>query len=63
MYIAIRIIVSYESEYTYYPIVFSLDVPLDMVHLLQSNYQWCAGASTILKIRAGSLLQLLSGPR
>ena len=43
MYIAIRIIVSYESAYTYYPIVFSLNVPLDMVHLLQSNYQWCAG--------------------
>ena len=41
-YVAIHIVVSYESASTYYHLLSSLNVPVDMVHPLQSNYQWCA---------------------
>ena len=48
MYLAICIIVSYKSACTYYPFLSSLDIPLDMVHLLQSNYWWCVGLALYL---------------
>ena len=34
MYIAIRIVVSYESACTNYPLLSSLDFPVDMIHPL-----------------------------
>ena len=48
MYIAICITVSYESTCMHYPFVSLFDVQLDMVHLLQSNYRWCAGLALYL---------------
>ena len=48
MYIAIRITVSYEFTCMHYPFLSSFDIPLDMVHQLQSNYQWCAGLALYL---------------
>ena len=34
MYVAIRIVVSYESACMYYPLLSPLNVPVDMVHAL-----------------------------
>ena len=34
MYIAISIVINYESASTYYPLLSSLNVPVDMVHPL-----------------------------
>ena len=50
MYAAIHIVVSYEFVCMYYPLLSSLDVPVDMVHPLQSKYRQCAGLGTLFMI-------------
>ena len=48
--ISISVVVSYlhVPYMTYYPLLSSLDVPVDMVHLLQSNHRWSAGLALYL---------------
>ena len=48
MYIAIRTVVRHESACTYYSLLSSLDVPVDIVHPFQSNYRWCSGLALYL---------------
>ena len=50
MYVAIRIVISYINLHVrmHYPLLSSLDVPVDMVHPVQPNYQWCAGLALYL---------------